>query len=134
MGFLSEIIGGGGKALSETVKGVGEVVDRFIETDDEKTAFKVVMARMAQNPGLAQVELNKVGAAHRSIFIAGWRPAVGWVCAIGLAFSFLLNPIIQWVTGEPGPVLPLDIMMELVWGMLGLAGLRTVEKLSGRAK
>jgi len=134
MGFLSEIIGGGGKALSETVKGVGEVVDRFIETDDEKTAFKVVMARMAQNPGLAQVELNKVGAAHRSIFIAGWRPAVGWVCAIGLAFSFLLNPIIQWVTGEPGPVLPLDIMMELVLGMLGLAGLRTVEKLSGRAK
>ena len=134
MSFLSDLIGGGGKAIAETVKGVGEVVDRFIETDDEKAAFKTVMARMAQEPGLAQVELNKIGAAHRSIFVAGWRPAVGWVCAIGLAFSFLLNPVLQWATGAPGPVLPLDIMLELVLGMLGLAGLRTVEKLSGASK
>jgi hypothetical protein len=68
------------------------------------------------------------------MFVAGWRPAVGWVCAIGLAFVFLVNPIIQWVTGEPGPVLPTDIVFELMLGMLGLGGLRTYEKLSGRTK
>ena len=123
-----------GSGIAETAKGVADVVDRFVETDDEKRAFETVMARMAQEPGLAQVELNKVGAAHRSIFVAGWRPAVGWVCAIGLGFAFLVNPILQWITDGPGPSLPLDIMLELVIGMLGLAGLRTVEKITGRAK
>jgi hypothetical protein len=131
MSWFNKLIGSG---IAETVKGVGEVVDRFVETPDEKAAFKTVMAEMAQEPGLAQVELNKIGAAHRSVFVAGWRPAVGWVCAIGLGFSFLINPILQWALGQTGPELPLDIMMELVLGMLGLAGLRTVEKLSGKAK
>jgi hypothetical protein len=131
MGWLTGLISGG---VVETAKGVADVVDKFVETEDEKTAFKTVMARMAQQPGLAQVELNKIGAAHRSIFVAGWRPAVGWVCAVGLAFAFLVNPILQWTVGKPGPELPLDIMMELVIGMLGLAGLRTAEKLTGRAK
>jgi len=120
--------------LVDTAKGVADVVDKFIETPDEKTAFKTVMARMVQKPGLAQVELNKVGAAHPSIFVAGWRPAVGWVCALGLANAFLINPWIQWITGSPGPELPLSVMMQLVLGMLGLAGYRTIEKIVGRAK
>jgi len=131
MGFWSRLIGGG---IAETAKGVADVVDKFVETPDEKAAFKTVMARMAQEPGLAQVELNKIGAASRSVFVAGARPFILWVCGVGLAFSFLINPIIQWVTNDPGPVLPTDVIMELVLGMLGLAGLRTVEKLSGRAK
>ncbi len=131
MSWLSKLIGGG---IVETAKGVADIVDKFIETPDEKAAFKTVMARMAQEPGLAQVELNKIGAAHRSIFVAGWRPFIGWVVGVGLAFSFLINPLLQWTTGEAGPELPTDVMMELVLGMLGLAGLRTVEKLSGAAK
>jgi len=131
MSWLTNFISGG---IVETAKGVADVVDKFVETPDEKAAFKTVMARMAQEPGLAQVELNKIGAAHRSVFVAGARPFILWVCGTGLAFSFLLNPVIQWSTGEAGPVLPTDIMMELVLGMLGLAGLRTVEKLAGRAK
>jgi len=131
MKFLSKLIGG---SIAETAKGVADVVDKFVETPDEKAAFKTVMAKMAQEPGLAQVELNKVGAASRSVFVAGWRPAVGYVCAIGLSFAFIINPLIQWTTGEPGPELPVDVLMELVIGMLGLAGLRTVEKLTGRAK
>ncbi len=131
MGWLSNIMAGG---IVETAKGVAEVVDRFVETDDEKRAFQTVMARMAQEPNKAQVELNRVGAAHRSVFVAGWRPFLGWVCGVGLAFTFLINPLMQWFTGEPGPALPNDIIMELVLGMLGLAGVRTAEKLAGRAK
>ena len=131
MSWIAKLIGG---SVVETAKDVANVVDKFVETPDEKAAFKTVMARMAQEPGLAQVELNKIGAAHRSVFVAGWRPAVGWVCAVGLAFAFLVNPILQWAINKPGPELPLDIMMELVIGMLGLAGLRTAEKLIGRAK
>jgi len=131
MGFWANLISGG---IGETVKGVADVVDKFVETDDEKRAFEVVMARMAQEPNKAQIELNKIGAASRSVFVAGWRPAVGWVCAIGLSFTFLINPILQWLTGEPGPTLPTDVILELVLGMLGLGGLRTAEKLAGRAK
>ena len=131
MGWFSKQVTDG---LVDTAKGVADVIDKFVETPDEKTAFKTVMARMAQTPGLAQVELNKIGATHPNLLIAGWRPAVGWVCALGLANSFLVNPWIQWITGKPGPELPLAIMLELVLGMLGLAGLRTVEKITGRAK
>ena len=129
--WLGGLVSGG---VVETAKGVADVVDRFVETEDEKRAFKTVMARMAQEPGLAQVELNRVAAGHRSIFVAGWRPTIGYVCALGLGFAFIVNPILQWATGEPGPEMPTDIMLELVIGMLGLAGLRSVEKLAGRSK
>ena len=131
MSFFSKLIGG---QVVSAVQGVANVVDQFIETDDEKRAWETVKAKMAQEPQLAQIELNKVEASHRTMFVAGWRPAVGWVCAIGLAFTFLVNPIIQWMTGEPGPDLPTDIVFELMLGMLGLGGLRTYEKLSGRTK
>jgi hypothetical protein len=131
MGWLSKIVGG---SITETAKGVADVVDKFIQTPDEEAAFKTVMARMAQEPGLAQIELNKVSAAHRTVFVAGARPFILWVCGCGLAFSFLVNPVIQWITEDPGPDLPLEMMIDLVIGMLGLAGLRTVEKLTGVAK
>jgi len=137
MGWFSKILAGG---VTETISDVANVVDKFVETPDEKAAFKTVMARMAQAPALAQVELNKVGAAHRSAFVAGWRPFIGWVCGFGLGYAFLIHPTIQWLTCTwgseclTGPEIPSDIMLELVIGMLGLAGVRTLEKLAGRAK
>ena len=131
MRFFSKLIGG---SITETAKGVADVVDKFVETPDEKAAFKTVMAKLAQEPGLAQVELNKIGAAHRSVFVAGARPFLLWVCGVGLAFSFIVNPVIQWITGDPGPELQTGIMMELVIAMLGLAGLRTAEKMVGVSK
>src|SRR5210317_1225295 len=118
MSWFSKLLAGG---VVETVSGVADVIDKFVETDDEKAAVRTVMARMAQEPALAQVELNKIGAAHRSIFVSGWRPTIGYICALGLGFAFIVNPILQWATGDPGPEMPSDIMMELVIGMLGLA-------------
>ena len=131
MGFFDKIIGGG---VVTAVEGVANVVDQFIETPDEKRAFDVIKARMAQEPQLAQIELNKVEASHRTLFVAGWRPAIGWICAIGLGYMFIVNPTIQWFTGTVGPEMPTDIMFELILGMLGLSGLRTYEKLAGKAK
>jgi hypothetical protein len=131
MKFLTKLIGGN---IAETAKEVADVIDKFIETPDEKAAFKTVMAKMAQEPGLAQVELNKVSAGHRSVLVAGARPFLLWVCGVGLAFSFIVNPVIQWITGTPGPELPTGIIMELVIAMLGLAGLRTAEKMVGVSK
>ncbi len=83
---------------------------------------------------MVQAETNKIAAGHRSTFVAGARPALLWVCATGYSFAFLINPIIQWLTGDPGPELPMDAMGELTLGMLGLAGLRTMEKLKGVSK
>jgi hypothetical protein len=92
------------------------------------------MAKMAQEPGLAQVELNKIGAAHRSIFVAGWRPFIGWVCGISLAIYYLPQftaASFMWVlmfikSCEAEcvvPAYPIDSikgLMELVLGMLAL--------------
>lgn len=131
MGFFSALVGGGVVTAAE---GVANVVDKFVETPDEKRAWDQVKAKMAQEPQIAQIELNKVEASHRTVFVAGWRPAAGWACALGLVFVFLINPVIQWISGNPGPVLPTDIMFELMLGMLGLGGLRTFEKLTGKTK
>ena len=81
-----------------------------------------------------QVKIH-IQAQHRSTFVAGARPFILWVCGLGFLFSFVINPILQWIAPESGsPVLPLDVMMELTLAMLGLAGLRTVEKLQGKSK
>ena len=133
MGFLS-FLGVGGETVAAPINAVGNVLDALFTSDEEELTLENVKLRLLQQPGLAQVELNKVEAAHRSIFVAGWRPAIGWVCALGLLNTFLLNPWIQWIAGKAGPELPQDIMLELVLALLGLGALRTVEKMNGRAK
>ncbi|MCW8917490.1 MAG: holin family protein [Gammaproteobacteria bacterium] len=113
------------------VNAVGTALDKLFTSDDERNQAAAIMERLRQAPGALQVELNKVEAGHRSRFVAGWRPFIGWVCGLGLANTFLVNPWIQWVTGQAGPTLPIDVMAELVIAMLGLSGLRTYEKLKG---
>lgn len=133
MGFLS-FLGFGGEAAAAPITAVGNVLDALFTSDGEKLTLENAKLRLAQQPNLAQVELNKVEAGHRSIFVAGWRPAIGWVCAIGLFMTFIVNPILQWSTGNPGPALPNDIILELVLALLGLGALRTFEKMKGTAK
>lgn len=131
MGFLSAIFGG---AAAAPIEAIGNVFDGLFTSDEERLDKKIMMERLRQNPGLAQTEINKVEAAHRSIFVAGGRPFMIWVCGFGLAYAFIINPTIQWITGVPGPQLPTSVMMDLVIGILGLGALRTVEKLAGKTK
>ena len=133
MGFLSKILGGGASAVAP-IAAIGKVLDGLFTSEDEKLSHKEVRIRLAQQPDLAQIELNKVEAGHRSMFVAGWRPFLGWVCGLGMANMFLVNPWIQWFTGASGPNLPKDIIMELVFALLGLGTLRTIEKIQGRTK
>lgn len=130
LGKLAGIVG----STTDPVESVGNVLDKLFTSDEEKLDKQILIERLRQQPGLAQIELNKIEAQHRSLFVAGWRPMIGWICALGLGFTFFANPIIQWYTSKPGPVLPTDIMLELVLAMLGLGALRTVEKLNGRSK
>jgi hypothetical protein len=85
-----------------------------------------------------QLEINKAEAGNASIWVSGWRPAVGWVCAGALFSQYILRPWVQWaaiISGHPIPELPGidDHLWELLGGMLGLGGLRTVEKIKGVA-
>lgn len=121
-------------SAAEPIKAVGNIIDDIWTSDEEELNIEVVKQRLAARPHLAQSEINKVQASHRSTFVAGARPFLLWVCGVGYGFAFIANPLIQWFTGAPGPTLPMEAMGELTLGMLGLAGLRTVEKMRGVSK
>lgn len=150
MGFMSNLLGGG---IVSTVEGIANVINQFVETDDEKRAAELLIAKIAQKPALAQIELNKIEASHRSIFVAGWRPFIGWVCGSGLAIYFIPQYVMAayvWtiscfiamdIAASEGiavilPAYPAspDALMELVIALLGLGALRTAEKFMGKAK
>jgi hypothetical protein len=133
MGFLTKIFGGGETAVAG-VTAVGNVLDNLFTSKDEKLTHEEVRIRLAQQPDMAQVELNKIEASSRHWFTASWRPAIGWACALGIFNMILVNPWIQWITGVAGPDLPKDILLEIVFGMLGLGTLRTIEKIQGKTK
>lgn len=105
---------------------------------------------------LGQIETNKVEAAHSSVFVSGWRPFIGWVCGAGLAYSFLVYPLLLWVFGllQASEVIPMfiiakdgakvvvtapppveiGVIFSLVTGMLGLGATRSYEKKQGVAR
>jgi len=130
MSILSTILGTG---ISKPIEAIGNALDSVITSDEERLQAQAVLQKLAQHPAELQVELNKIEAQHSSIFVAGWRPFLGWVCGLGLSFAFLINPLIQWLTGQPGPVLPMETIHDLVIALLGLGALRTYEKQKGVA-
>jgi hypothetical protein len=85
-----------------------------------------------------QLDINIEEAKHSSIFVAGWRPFIGWVCGIAFAWQYVLCPVLTFllvVSGQPIPVMPtfgIETMIPVLFGMLGLGGLRTYEKLKGK--
>lgn len=98
-----------------------------------------LMIDAATKADAAQMEVNKAEAASGSLFVAGWRPAVGWVCAIALAFQYLVRPLAQTslsAAGYQAIIIPGldDNLWQLLLGLLGMGGLRTFEKMRGVAK
>ena len=132
MSILSKIIGA--PDASTVIEKTGNALDKLFTSKDEKLSHAEIMEKIKQSPQEWQASANEISAGHRSVFVAGARPFILWVCGFGLANAFLVNPWIQWATGLPGPVLPLNDMSTLIWALLGLGGFRTVEKLNGAAK
>ncbi len=132
MSWLTSIFS---SSAAEPINAIGYVVDSLFTSDDERLTHEEIKLRLSQRPQMAQTEINKVQAASRSTFVAGARPAIMWVCALGLLTAFVINPYIEFFS-ESGKIvnIPLDAMMELTLAMLGLATLRTVEKLNGASK
>ena len=141
MGFLSGLLGGGAQAAVNAAEGVANVVDKFVETEEEKKAAEVLKAKLMMRPSLAQAEINKIEAAHRSVFVAGWRPFIGWVCGVALAWHFILFDVAVWVTVNFFPEVTeipkltgTETLATVLLSLLGLGAFRTVEKLGGRAR
>lgn len=121
---------------------IGSLIDKAIPDADAANKAKAELAMM-QAKGeldlmLGQIEINKVEAQHSSVFVSGWRPAVGWICAAALGYEFIAMPLFAWASLNFGwqspPHLVMDGLMELVLAMLGVAGLRTFEKYKGVAR
>lgn len=123
---------------------VTSILDKFIEDKDAKNAMAHEIATMAEKAAheaaMAQVEVNKMEAGHKNIFVSGWRPSVGWTCSLAMLWHFLLQPIVVFsatVAGVELPPLPefdMDTLMTVLMGLLGLGGLRTYEKQKGLTK
>lgn len=147
MSFLSSIFGIGTKAagtgIKEVLEGVGSLAKdiRQAITGDlppEKKAeilqrLNEIEAQLSQ----AQIQVNQQEASSTSLFVAGWRPFVGWVCGFALCWNYIVHPLFCWITVlaslhvQPPPVLGLGEMMPILMGMLGLGALRTKEKMEG---
>ena len=126
--------------LEQLIGPVTGLLDKFIEDKDKKNAIAFELSTMpqkhAQELAKAQIEVNKAEAQHRSLFVSGWRPAVGWTCCIGLASNYLFIPLANFAlaladSAVKVPVLDLSTMMPVLMGMLGLGAMRTVEKMKG---
>ena len=122
---------------------VGDVLDRFFP-DKEKAeqAKREIESQFTDHLAridLAQLEVNKEEAKSRNVFIAGWRPFIGWTCGLALCWTYILQPIAQFVLAQTGhlidlPGLDMSTMMPVLLGMLGLGGLRSFEKFKGVSK
>ncbi len=126
--------------LNALIQPVTSILDKVIPDADTKQKIAHEIATMAESHAheiaVAQIGVNKAEAASKNLFVAGWRPAVGWVCCLGMASNFLVIPVANFALALSGssvvvPLIDLSTMMPVLMGMLGLGALRTVEKTKG---
>jgi phenylpyruvate tautomerase PptA (4-oxalocrotonate tautomerase family) len=130
--------------LGKLVDPVSNILDKVVEDKDQKAKLAHEIATMAerhaQELARGQIEINKEEAKSRNIFIAGWRPFVGWTCGLALFWHFLGLPVTLFITGwfdlqhPPLPEFDMQSLMTVLLGMLGLGGMRTFEKFKGVTK
>jgi hypothetical protein len=138
MSFIADLISGG-----NVVKTVGDVLDNLFTSDEERLEkqleimkaereFDLQMSKLVSEQNIAQTEVNKEEAKSSSLFIAGWRPAIGWIGALALLYQFILYPLLLWLpVKEPPKPLDASMLYTIITGMLGIAGLRSFDKLKG---
>ena len=118
------------------------ILDRFVPDPAKKAEAEMELLKMAADGELkqvvAQLEINAREAQHPSIFVAGWRPAFGWCGAFGFVYAVIGQPLLAWASAVKGwpapPALNLDLMWVVITGMLGIGGLRSIEKVKGAAR
>jgi hypothetical protein len=127
----------------------GSLVDRLFPDQNARAEQMIKLEKLAQDGNLAelqaevtkmtkQMEINMKEAEHKSIFVAGWRPFVGWVCGIGLGYASIIDPLMRFTAKMAGyegefPVIDTTITMQVLFGMLGLGVMRSRDKEKGVA-
>jgi len=129
--------------VKELIGPVTGLLDKFIEDKDQKNALAHEIATLAQKEAhknaALQLEVNKVEAASKSLFVSGWRPFIGWTCGLGMFGNFITIPFANFVLALLSyeiviPLVPLETMMPVLMGMLGLGAMRSYEKTKQVAK
>lgn len=132
----------------DLILGAGlEIINKFIKDPQEQARAQIEMLQIKQSEIFKEIDavlqeqqmqadINKVEAAHESIFVAGWRPFIGWVCGCSIALQFLIFPLMAWSFGFAGyfitfPELPTEMLYGMIFGMLGIGGMRSYEKVKG---
>ena len=115
------------------------ILDKFVEDKDAKNQIKAELEKQIVSLQAAQAAANVAQAKHSSLFVAGARPAIMWICALGLMTNFFLMPIAEWVTAiwapsTPLPKLETEELMSLTLALLGLGSMRSWEKSKGVAR
>ena len=119
--------------LEKLIDPISNILDKFVADKDLKQKLEHELKTELHRANMAQIEVNKEEAKHRTVFVAGWRPFTGWVCATALAYHFILEPVIVFVVALYNiqltlPQFDMASLLTVLMGMLGLGGLRTYEK------
>ena len=126
--------------LDKLIGPITGLLDKFIEDKDQKNSLAHEIATMsqkyAQEIAKGQMAINLAESKHKSLFVSGWRPALGWVAVLGMFGNYITIPFTNFAMALLEiditiPLIPLETMMPIVMGMLGLGGLRTFEKHKG---
>ena len=126
--------------LADSIVGVaGKVLDKFVEDKDLKTKLEAELKQQVVSLDLAQAQANIEQAKHPSLFVSGSRPAIMWICAFGLGWQYVFQPIFVWTIAVSGadiaiPIIPTEGLMTLTLSLLGLGGMRSAEKWKGVAR
>ena len=125
--------------IGDIIAAIAKPIDDLVGDTDLKRRLKAEIQSQLYELNRAQIAVNRQEAAHKSLFVAGWRPFIGWVCGVAIAWAFLGQHVAEWAValwapGTPIPEVESDRLMELVLAMLGMAGLRTYEKRAGVAR
>ena len=124
--------------LDDAISAGLRVLDKFIPDPAEKAKAEAALRDSLQQWDAQQNKINEAEAQSSSLFVAGWRPCVGWVCCAALSWTYILQPIAAFALAQLGyltalPRLDMGEMMPILLGMLGLGGLRSWEKTKGVA-
>lgn len=122
---------GAGKVVNDALGGVNKILDTVVTTSVERGKIDIEFNKL-------QTQINELEAGNGSLFVSGWRPMVGWVCSVGIAFNFVIRPIINYLLLVFSPTTPImesldmGVLSTLITGMLGFGAIRTYEKVKNK--
>lgn len=133
MGWLDKLLGSG---IGQAAEGVGSLALDIREAIKGKEVDPMKQLELIAKAAEVQGSVNAIEAQHRSLFVAGWRPFIGWVCGIALAYHYIIRDNIMFIWPHLSELPPIDPsqLNTILMGMLGLGGLRTYEKFKGVSK